>query len=217
MAKIRLNLYLPTGQPFDYQLAMYRLRDFRSPRDKLRHLCELGEVVRVKKGLYVPGRRQGEDLPVDPLVLSGLIYGPSYVSLETALSHYGLIPERVEEITCVTSKRTKLFRTPLGRYRYWPVNERVFSCGMRLEPAKGGTWLLAEPEKALCDRIALIRNLGAVRDVPSALAEDLRIDLEAVGHFRLPLVKEIADRYRRKNVSAFYRWLAREVRGSAQQ
>ncbi len=56
----------------------------------------------VKKGLYIPGARPGEELKVDPLVLSGLISGPSYVSLETALSTYGLIPERVEEITCIT-------------------------------------------------------------------------------------------------------------------
>jgi predicted transcriptional regulator of viral defense system len=166
----------------------------------------------VKKGLYVPGWQRGEEPPVDPLVLSGLIYGPSYVSLESALAYYGLIPERVEAITCITSKREKEFRTPIGRYCYRPVNERVFSCGVRLESAKGGSYFLAEPEKALCDRIALVRGLSAVRDVDRVLAEDLRIELDAVREFRLPLVEEIAVRYRRKNVDAFFRWLAREHR-----
>lgn len=201
---------MPLAGPFDYQMAMDRLRDFRAPRDKLRHLCRLGDVVRVKKGLYVPGWRRGQEAPVDPLVLSGLIYGPSYVSLETALARHGLIPERVEEITCVTSKRARQFRTPVGRFTYRPVNERVFSYGVTLEQARGGAFFLAEPEKALCDRIALVRGLSAARDVPAVLLEDLRIDLRAVRDLRSPVVTEIAGRYRRRNVDAFSRWLSRE-------
>ncbi len=189
---------------------MDRLRTYQAPRDKLRLLCKQGLVVRIKKGLYIPGWRRGKEAPVDPMVLSGLIYGPSYVSLETALSHYGLIPERVEEITCVTSKRFKEFRTPLGGFTYRPVNERVFSYGVKLEKARGGAFFLAEPEKALCDRISLVRGLSAMRDVPAVLSEDLRIDLAALRRFRLPMVMEIARRYRRRNVSAFCRWLCRE-------
>ena len=204
-------LKLPTDGPFDYQLAMERLREFRAPRDKLRHLCAQGEVVRVKKGLYVPGWRRGEEAPVDPLVLAGLVYGPSYVSLETALALYGMIPERVEEITCVTSKRARQFRTPLGRFVYRPVNERVFSYAVKLEQVRGGTFFLAEPEKALCDRIALVLGLSAMRDVSALLEEDLRLDLDAVRRdFRLAVVMEIARRYRRRNVQAFAKWLGRE-------
>ena len=215
VTRIDGNLDLPVDQPFDYQLAMDRLREFRAPRDKLRHLCENGSVIRVKKGLYIPGRQSGGKSSVDPLVLSDLIYGPSYVSLETALAHYGLIPERVEEITCITSKRAKQFRTPLGSYSYRPVNERVFSYGVRLEKAKGGRYFLAEPEKALCDRVALIRGLSAARDVAAVLFDELRIDRSALREFRQPVVDEIAARYRRKNVSAFCRWLTREFKWTA--
>lgn len=202
---------LPHDQPFDYQLAMDRLRDYHAPRDKLGHLCQSGEVIRVRKGLYVPGWRRGEEPPVDPLVLAGLIYGPSYVSLETALARHGLIPERVDEISCITSKRAKDFRTPVGRYRYEPVPERVFGCGIRLEQAQGGAFFLAEPEKALCDRVAMISGLTAAREVAAVLEDDLRVDVDAVmSTFRLPLVQEIAELYRRKNVAAFHRWLARQ-------
>ena len=207
---------LPSGQPFDYQLAMDRLRDYRAPRDRLRRLTERGELVRVRKGLYVPGWRRGEEPPVDPLVLSGLVYGPAYVSLETALSRYGLIPERVVEITCITSKRAKQFDTPVGRFRYEPVNERVFSVGIRLEQARGGSFFLAEPEKALCDRVAMLSGLSAARDVQTMLADDLRVELDALlATFRLPLVAEIAAAYRRKGVSAFHRWLAQQQKKAA--
>jgi hypothetical protein len=201
----------PFDQPFDYQLAMDRLRDYRAPRDRLGLLCEKGEVIRVRKGLYVPGSRRGEEPPVDPLVLSGLVYGPAYVSLETALMKHGLIPERVEEITCITSKRAKQFDTPVGRFRYEPVNERVFGIGIRLEQTRGGSYFLAEQEKALCDRLAMISGLSSARDLLATLEDDLRVDVdEVVSTFRLPLVAEIATAYRRSSVSAFHRWLAKE-------
>lgn len=215
LAKFEPNITLPTDQPFDYQLAMDRLRDYRAPRDRLGHLCASGEVVRVRKGLYVPGWRRGQEPPVDPLVISGLVYGPSYVSLETALSRHGLIPERVEEITCITSKRAKLFDTPTGRFRYEPVNERVFGLGIRLEQARGGSFFIAEPEKALCDRLAMISGLTAARDMREVLENDLRIEPdEVIRSFRLPLVTEIASVYRRKSVTAFHRWLSRQQKHS---
>lgn len=211
MDQFAKSTVLPYYQPFDYQLAMDRLRDYRAPRDKLGHLCRSGAVIRVRKGLYVPGWRLGEEPPVEPLVLAGLIYGPSYVSLETALARHGLIPERVEEITCITSKRAKDFRTPVGRFRYEPVSERVFGCGIRLEQARGGAFFMAEPEKALCDRVAMISGLKAAREVAAVLEDDLRVDVDAVmSTFRLPLVQEIAELYRRKNVAAFHRWLSRQ-------
>jgi hypothetical protein len=172
----------------------------------------------VRKGLYLPGWRRGQELPVDPLVLSGLVYGPSYVSLETALARYGLIPERVEEITCVTSKRAKLFATPVGRFRYEPVNERVFGWGIRLEQAQGGSYFITEPEKALCDRLAMVSGLSAARDMRDVLENDLRIETDdVVDSFRLTLVAEIAAAYRRKSVSAFHRWLARQQKHTIQE
>lgn len=201
---------LPTDHPFDYLLAMDRLRGYQSPSDKLGHLCKSGEVVRVKKGLYQPGWRRGEENPVDPLVLAGLIYGPSYVSLETALALYGLIPERTEEITSITLKRAKCFDTPVGRFRYVPVSEQAFACGVGLGAARGGGHLLAEPEKALCDRIAQVRSLSAIRDLDALMEEDLRIDRSTLESFRIDLVAQIAERYRRRSVTLFYRWFARE-------
>lgn len=180
---------------------------FRAPRNKIQSLCRNGEIVRVKKGLYVPGNRPGEEPKVDPLVLSGLLYGPSYVSLETALSWHGLIPERVDEITCITSKRAKLFRTPVGRFTYTPISETAFPIGIGLESGKGGSWYMAEPEKALCDRIAQVKGLEAMRDVPAVLEESLRIDLGNLDVLRLDLVIEIAAHYRRKNVTALASWL----------
>lgn len=201
-----MRIDLPVEYPFDYQLAMDRLAGFRAPRNKIRNLCQSGELIRVKKGLYVapsfPGRRPA----VSSLALAGLVYGPSYISLETALAHYGLIPERVAEVTCVTTKRAKRFDTPMGRFTYRSISEASFSYGVALEAAEGGSCFLAEPEKALCDRVAAVRDLTAARDVPRLLEDDLRIDMDAVLQMRLLVIQEIAGRYRKQNVNALLRW-----------
>lgn len=207
----------PTDLPFDYQFLMDRLKGrYRAPRNKILSLCRSGEIVPVKKGLYIAGSSAGEDLKVDPLVLAALIYGPSYVSLETALAYYGLIPERVNEITCVTSKRAKHFETPVGRFSYTLVPEEVFPLGVALEKARGGTWFLAGPEKALCDRIARVKGLRAMRDVPALLRDDLRIEPEAVREFCRTMVREIARRYGRRNVTVFADWLEKQTPAAAQ-
>lgn len=206
-----MRVELPYDHPFDYQLAMDRLTGYRAPRNKLRNLCLGGGVVRVRKGLYVAPTLPGRPPSVDPLVLAPLIYGPSYVSLETALSWHGLIPERVDEITSVTCKRARLFRTPLGRFSYLPVNEFAYSYGVGLQRTAGGSYFLAEPEKALCDRIARVRQVRAQRDIPALLEDDLRVDLDAVVRMRVSAVRKVATRYRRQSVDAFLRWLERHA------
>lgn len=204
------GLDLPEGVPFDYQLAMDRLKDYSVPRNKLMQLCNSGQVIRLKPGLYV--RAPAEE--ISPLVLAGVIYGPSYISLETALSYYGLIPERIVETTSIclgkASRKIKRYQTPVGRFSFRPVNERVFSFGVRLESDNETNYFIAEPEKALCDRVALVRGVSSLKDIYSLLADDLRVEIEHLETFNKSVVTEIAERYRRQNVRAFARWLSRE-------
>lgn len=196
---------LPTDIPFDYQLVMDRLADYAAPRDKLRRLCAGGAVCRVKKGLYAPSRG-GRSL-VDPLVLSGLVYGPSYVSRESALSLHGFIPERVEEVTCMTTLRDKRFATPAGRFSYRLMPKAAFCLGVSIAEAQGGNYFLACPEKALCDRVAMARGVTSPADVGTLLLEDLRIAPEHLGALDLRLIGEITAAYRRRNVRALLDWL----------
>ena len=206
-----MRIELPIDVPFDYQLAMDRLVGFGAPRNKIRNLCRSGDLVRIKKGLYVAPTFPGRAPEVSPLVLAGLVYGPSYVSLESALAQHGLIPERVDEITSVTTKRAKRFDTPLGRFTYHPISECAYSYGVSLATAPGGSYFLASPEKALCDRIARVRQLTAARDIPELLEEDLRVEVETVLRFSVDEVREIARRYRKRSVSAFLRWLEKHT------
>jgi predicted transcriptional regulator of viral defense system len=67
------------------------------------------ELIQVKRGLYLSGDAESYSLKA----ISGILYGPSYVSFETALSYYGLIPEGVRTVTCAAyaKNKNKVFNT----------------------------------------------------------------------------------------------------------
>ena len=86
-----------------------------------------------------------------------------------------------------------------------------YSYGVGLQTTVGGSFFLAEPEKALCDRIARVRQVRAQRDIPALLEDDLRVDLDAVVRMRVATVRQVAMRYRRQSVNAFLHWLERHA------
>ena len=102
-------------EEFDYQTLLDVLRGYARPRDKISDLLRKGVIVRVKKGLYVFGDDY-RDRPFSRELLANLVFGPSYLSLDWALQYYGLIPEKVEAMTSVTTGRSRRFQTPVGLF-----------------------------------------------------------------------------------------------------
>lgn len=180
-------------EEFDYQTLMDCLEGYSRPRDKLSDLLRKKHIVRIKKGLYIFSdnyRRR----PYSREILANLIYGPSYISLEYALHYYGLIPERVEALTSVTSGRSRRFFTPVGLFAYRNVPLQAFQSGMDMIEIEGGrSFLIATPEKALSDKIRDDRGTGikTQRELQTYLVENLRIDQEAL----LALNPERLDEY----------------------
>lgn len=175
--------------PFNHGTLLPLLKDYRRPNDKIAEWIKAGVLISLRRGLYVVGDawRQGElCLPL----ISNHLYGPSCVSLEYALAWHGLIPERVAEITAVTPKRTRTIQTPLARFSYRTLAQRLYSIGIGLEAFSDGYFLLAGPEKALCDKLVLTRHLQAA--TPQAmqrfLEKDLRIDMDGLMSFDLRVV-----------------------------
>ena len=133
---------------FDYNLLLHALRGYKKPRDKIRGLIKNNDILRVKKGLYVLGKEYNK--PYNKYILANQIYGPSYITGQTALAFWNMIPERVELIISMTTKRKKLFETPVGRFFYLYCNKKVFNIGINLEHAGDQKkFLIASPEKAL--------------------------------------------------------------------
>ena len=157
--------------------------------DKSRRLEEEGRIIRLKRGLYVRSTEDGA-LPV-PFLIANHLYGPSYVSLQTALRHYGLIPERVFETQSMTIKHSREFDTPLGRYNYRNCNINYFPIGIRQEQEGNDNYMIATPEKALCD--TLLKTAGILFSSPQKLEEylvsDLRFEMEALKTFDTELLE----------------------------
>jgi predicted transcriptional regulator of viral defense system len=189
------------SEVFDYGFLMDQLKNYKAPRRKVNGLLKSGRVIRVKKGLYVFGedyRRR----TIDRVVLANLIFGPSYVSLEYALAYYGLIPERVEVVTSICTKRKKTFETPFGLFTYTYLNPRRFTVGIDwISTNHDQHGLIASPEKALADIIFFQKELKGVDEVLEHLIENLRIDEESLSELNLERLDKIVHSYRSKGVS----------------
>lgn len=168
--------------------------------DKISNLVKSGELVRLKKGFYTFSKAY-LTRPIDLISVANTLYTPSYVSFDYALSFYGMIPERVNEITSATSKNEKLFETPLGRFSYKKVPLLAYSLGVDwfYDENEGGRFI-ATPEKALCDKIRYDRGIGTLTQ--SAMLEYLKYDLrvEITKPLDAKLIDEIATAYKSKNL-----------------
>ncbi len=187
-------------EELDYLFLMECLSSYKQPRDRLTKLIKSNELIRVKKGLYVFGKEY-QRRPYSLEVLANLIYGPSYLSFEYALSYHNLIPERVTRVTSACSKRIKHFHTPVGEFIYYYVPQPKFPVGITWESIDEQThFLIASKEKALADYLARIKPFESKEDLLIYLDEGMRIDLHDMEGFNRDLVCEIAEIYQNKNV-----------------
>lgn len=198
-------------EEFDYQTLLDVLKDYARPRDKITDLIRKGIIIRVKKGLYVLGDRF-RTRPYSRELLANLVYGPSYISLEYALQYYGMIPERVEAVTSVTTGRSRRFMTPLGLFIYRNIPLSAFHIGMtRIEYDDTTAFLMATPEKALCDKIRNDQNSGlrSLKDMRHYLIEGLRIDEASLADLIPGSIDEIARHYNSGKVRLLHKFISR--------
>lgn len=168
-----------------------RLYAASDKRGKIARMIHAGQLLRLRRGLYATRR------DIHPYCLAASIYGPSYVSFETALAFHGLIPEAVYEIMSATLKRAKAFENVFGRYTYRNIPRKVFPVGIERITEGGIPFLIASPTKALCDRIALEPRMRSMSDVRQ-WAELMRLNEEPA--LDPAILTECAERYRRPAV-----------------
>lgn len=107
-----------------------------------------GWIQSLRKGLYELTFPESRGIP--DFFIANKIYAPSYISLETALSYYSIIPEVSMAVVSVTSKITRRFKNSHGLFIYRSVRPEAFR-GYAIENHHGFNVLIAEPEKALVD------------------------------------------------------------------
>lgn len=166
--------------PVDYSVLESMLTEYTSPRHKIANIEKAGQLVRLKKGLYVVSPAISGKLLSTELIANH-IYGPSYVSMESALRYWGLIPESVYTVKSMTTKRSRRFDNSIALFDYTYCNEMYFPIGVRQEEKDGYTFMIASPEKALCDLITATPNVRPrfIKSMQLFLEEDLRLDIDA--------------------------------------
>ena len=161
------------------------------PDKKMSDLEHKGHIIRIKRNLYVVSPTVHNQEISSELVANHL-YGPSYISLDSALSYYGLIPEKVYSIYSVCTKLHKQYRTSIGNFEYIKVPEKYFPIGIQQEIINNSySFLIATPEKSLCDKIITSKNLKiqSVIAMRTYLEEDLRLDMSLLSSFDTDIIK----------------------------
>ena len=153
--------------------------ELKSADKKVTWLEKQGIIIRLKRGLYVINPEySGKTLSSE--LIANHLYTPSYISMSTALRYYGLIPEAVYVHQSMTVKHSRSFQTPVGSYDYKYISREAFSIGVRSMHKGDYAFLIASPEKALCDLIANSSkvNLRYMKDVEIYLEQDIRMDMD---------------------------------------
>lgn len=98
----------------------------------------------------------------------------------SALRYYGLIPEAAYIMQSMTLKHSRNFNTPIGRFEYTYIPREAFTIGLSSMRKEEYTFLIATPEKALCDLIACSPqvNLRYLKDAEAYIEEDIRMEIE---------------------------------------
>lgn len=142
-------------------------------RNNLVRWTRKGYLLRLRRGMYAFA--DYKDDPEMALYFAGKIYRPSYISLHTALSSYGLIPEAVVQITSVTPLKTAFFSNSFGEYSYRSVREDLMFGYEPRQLANNRSIFHATMEKALLDLLYLYPFYRTEKDLA-----DLRLDQDVL-------------------------------------
>jgi hypothetical protein len=191
---VKMYLSSYSDQPISTQVLLGLLKGYNRPYDKIIELVKKGIIFQLRKGLYMTTPLVSSKSP-EPFLIANHLYGPSYISLDSALFYWGLIPEQVFEISSVTIKKSKRFMTQNLAYSYTHLPIMYYPLGIQsLSLTESQTVLIASPEKALCDKVITTSgvNLRSKQQAMAFLVEDLRIE---------------KDQLRELNIREMVKWL----------
>lgn len=168
-----------------------------------------GEIIHLRRGLYCLGEKYRRR-PLNLFTVAQKIYGPSYISFESALSYHGLIPEAVRTTTSATIKRSKDFTTPVGVFSFTFVPASPFMGGVERCSDEDGTgpFFIANPLKAIADYVYANKKDW---DGIQPLVDSLRIDKEFFDKLSLKEIEEISALYASKRISKLMAGLKKEA------
>jgi predicted transcriptional regulator of viral defense system len=192
------------------EILLDELKLYQNPMVKISNMVKKRQLFPIVRGLYET------DSSIPGHYLASLIYGPSYLSFEFALSFHGLIPEAVYHFTSATynKRRRKIYDNHYGRYTYRDVPKLVFPLANVLYQENGYSFVIAKPEKAICDMLYTFEPCSNQKELKSLLFDFLRIDEESFIHLNFDLLIELAQYYKVKNCQLLIKLLYKEIKKS---
>lgn len=178
---------------------------YQDPFGKIRRLCEDGKLYQLTRGVYET------DGSLPGYLFAPVIYGPSYLSFDYALSRFGLIPEAVYEYTSATcgKGKKKYYSNDFGAYSYRDIPAAAFPFETMLVTEYGYTYSMATAEKALCDKLCTVKPVKNNGELMNLLYDDLRIDEDNLKELNAGTIEELAILYRRSSITILARYLRR--------
>lgn len=167
-----------------------------------------GELIQIRRGLYGLAEKYRRK-PLNLLSVAQKVYGPSAISLESALSWHGWIPEAVYSITSVSAPRSREFKTPLGVFGFVRVPADPFLAGVELRTEGSDSFFIAGPWRALVDYVYVHKKDW--KD-SKPLRESLRIEDEHLEKADVRELEAIEKAFRSRRVRTFLQGIAKEHR-----
>ena len=169
------------------------------------------DIQKLKRGLYIFGDRLRRN-SVENFYIANLLYAPSYISFESALSFHGLIPEAVFVTTSACQQnRKKYFKTMLGDFSFDHLPCSPFYLGVEKYQVKGGA-IIATPLRALFD---LVYQRRSKYQKATNLEDDLRIDLDDLAKnialYKYKDIHDLALSYSNERLERFFHVLMRDL------
>lgn len=182
---------------YKYDELLIKYSNYKNPKDKIQREINEGKYFRLKKELYE------DNINVDGYLLANSIESPSYLSFEYVLSRYGLIPEKVNVYTCATTlkKHNKFVGNIFGKFYYTDVPKSVWNIGIKIIKENDYTYMIATPEKALCDLLYKKEPVYSVKQLKELLFNNLRIDEDEFNKLNKKDMISICDYYKKRNLN----------------
>lgn len=194
----------------DQDLATIFFMDDSRRYDTVKYALKKGLLSQIKRGLYLI-HQPYQKVNFDEFEIAQAVYGPSYISLESALSYHGWIPEKVNACTSTTVKRSKKFITNIANFTYSRTPIESFMLHVQRTETSESSFLIADPWKALADHI-YVRNRPW--ESLADMIDDMRIDEVLLLESDLLILEELSTMYNsarvRKLLTKFYKEMLNE-------
>ena len=181
------------------EMLEYEYKDFGNIYNKISREEKAGNLIKLKRGLYATKQT------INPMLIANYLFAPSYISFETALAYYGMIPERVYLIKSATyaKNKSKYYENKFGKFEYKDVQKEVYAYGIEFVEIEGERVQIASKEKALLDMLASVSPRNNAREVEELLFDDLRINEEEFSELDRNKLNDLSRLYKSTTIKNF--------------